>query len=142
MSVTIERDDAQRRVDPPPHVNNASVGASAPAPSPAAPARPAAPLPDRSIRIPLMKPMRAHDGERTELILREPTVGDIEQYGLPVTLDFKQGARPAFDPPKMTMMLAALGNVTEREIRAMDPRDWSTAAWSIAPFFVPDFKIL
>jgi hypothetical protein len=84
--------------------------------------------------------MHAHDGVRDVLILREPTVADIERFGIPMTLDFQAGAKPVFDTTKMTGLLAILGNCTEREIRSMNPRDYVSACWSLAPFFVPDFQ--
>jgi hypothetical protein len=86
--------------------------------------------------------MHAHDGVREVLSLREPTVLDIEQYGIPMSMEFGQGAKPVFDTSKMTGLLAKLGNCTEREIRSMDPRDYVSACWSLAPFFVPDFQIV
>jgi Phage tail assembly chaperone proteins, E, or 41 or 14 len=129
-SVTVER-DTERRVPRPAEPTAGANGGTAPAA--AAPHR---------IEIKLRRVMQAHDGERTVLILREPTVSDIERFGIPMSLEFSGTAKPVFDTTKMTGLLANLGNCTEREIRAMDPRDYVSACWSLAPFFVPDFQIV
>jgi hypothetical protein len=110
-----------------------------PAPEPPPPPAPTGPV---KIEVPLRRPIMAHDGERKVLVLREPTVLDIERFGLPVTLEFAGGAKPVFDPVRMTQMLALLANVTDREIRSLDPRDYTSACWAVAPFFVPDFRVL
>jgi Phage tail assembly chaperone proteins, E, or 41 or 14 len=128
---------------PPPTPPPAEAPPSAPYETPEEAPRVAPPRtgPPR-IEIRLRRPMQAHDGVREVLILREPTVLDIERFGIPMSMEFGQGAKPVFDTSKMTGLLAQLGNCTDREIRAMDPRDYVSACWSLAPFFVPDFQIV
>ena len=95
------------------------------------------------ISIKLRKAIKTHETEKLEtLVFREPTVIDIERCGDPVQLDFSKGWPPApvFDEKKMTMMMATLANVAPSSIHQMHPKDWITAAWSVAGFFIPDWE--
>lgn len=90
--------------------------------------------------ITLRKPVIANGEEVSELTFREPTAGDIERVGNPVLLDFMSGDTPkaTFDAKAMTQMMSQLAAVPPSAIRAMHPRDWNTAAWSLASFFMPE----
>ena len=90
--------------------------------------------------ITLRKPVTANGEEVNELTFREPTAGDIEMVGNPVVLDFFQGDTPkaTFDTKSMTQMMSRLATVPPSTIRQMHPRDWNTAAWSLASFFMPE----
>lgn len=137
-------DAPRRRVDTQGRQPAQAPAGQQPAAAPPQPA-PQPPLQEevKPIEIVLRRPIVAHDGERKSLVLREPTVRDIEKFGLPVSLDFSKGTpNPTFDPQRMTQMLAMLANVTPREIQALDPRDWTSCAWAVAPFFVPDFTLI
>jgi hypothetical protein len=89
--------------------------------------------------VTLRKPIMAHGDEISELKFREPTAGDIEKCGNPVNLDF-QGDSPkmTFDSKAMSAMMSLLAAVPPSTIRQMHPRDWNSAAWNLASFFMPD----
>lgn len=90
--------------------------------------------------INLRKSVIANGDEVNLLTFREPTAGDIETVGNPVNLDFFQGDTPkaTFDTKVMTKMMSQLAAVPPSTIRQMHPRDWNTAAWILAPFFMPE----
>ncbi len=90
--------------------------------------------------IKLRKPVIANGEEVTEITLREPTALDIERCGNPVNLDIFSGDVPklTFDAKAMTAMLALLATAPPSTVRMMHPKDWNTAAWSIANFFTPE----
>lgn len=108
--------------------------ASATAPETAKPAETQWP-----IKFPLRKAILSDGEPVNEVSLREPTAGDIERAGCPVNVDFGfDPPKVTFDEPKMAAMMATLASVPPSSIRAMNPKDWSTIAWSIAGFFLPD----
>lgn len=88
----------------------------------------------------LRKSVIANGDEVNELTFREPTGGDIERVGNPVTIDMLSGDTPkiTFDAKAMTQMMALLATVPPSTIRQMHPRDWNSAAWQLAHFFTPD----
>lgn len=90
--------------------------------------------------ITLRKPIIANGDEVNELTFREPTAADIEMVGNPVNLDFMSGDTPkaTFDTKSMTQMMSRLAAVPPSTIRQMHTRDWNTAAWSLASFFMPE----
>jgi len=91
------------------------------------------------IKLKLRKPILVEGEPKTEVSFREPTGGDIERCGNPVNMDFAgEVPKVTFDERKMTAMLAQLAAVPPSSIRSMHPKDWITAAWTIAGFFVPD----
>jgi hypothetical protein len=121
-------------------VNGADTVAQEPAPAAPPPERPSGP-----VIIDLHKPVRAHDDpKKMKLTLREPTVHDMQQVGVPWNLEFTSGRpQPVMaDPIRVTAMLARLANVAPTTIEEMDTRDWNTAAWAIAHFFLPDMRVL
>src|SRR4249919_3541346 len=89
---------------------------------------------------PLRKAVIAHGEEVKELRFREPTAGDIERCGNPVNIDFVGGDTPkmTFDAKAMSAMMSQLASVPPSTIKQMHPRDWNSAAWSLASFFMPD----
>jgi len=91
--------------------------------------------------IKLRKPIIANGDEVNELTFREPTAADIERVGNPVNVDMISGDTPklTFEAKSMTQMMALLATVPPSAIRQMHPRDWNTAAWSLASFFMPDW---
>lgn len=95
---------------------------------------------DGSVVITLRKPIIANGDEVKELKFREPTAADIERCGNPVLLDMLSSETPkmSFDTKSMTAMMAQLAAVPPSTIRQMHPRDWTTTAWSLAGFFMPD----
>ncbi len=90
--------------------------------------------------IKLRKMVIANGAETMELTFREPTGADIERIGNPVNIDMLSGETPkvTFDSKAMTMMMAVLAGVPPSTIRQLHPRDWNTAAWSLASFFIPE----
>ncbi len=90
--------------------------------------------------VALRKAVIANGDEVMELKFREPTGADIERIGNPVNIDMLSGETPkiTFDTKAMTQMMAMLAEVPPSTIRQMNPRDWNTAAWSLAAFFIPE----
>src|SRR5436190_21933363 len=90
--------------------------------------------------VALRKSVIANGDEVMSLSFREPTAGDIEACGNPVNIDVFSGENPkiTFDAKAMTAMLARLAMVPPSTIRNMPPRDWNTAAWNVASFFMPE----
>lgn len=92
------------------------------------------------ILLPLRKSVIAHGDEVKELKFREPTAGDIEKCGNPVNINFDGSETPkiSFDAKSMSAMMSLLASVPPSTIRQLHPRDWNSAAWSLASFFMPD----
>jgi Phage tail assembly chaperone proteins, E, or 41 or 14 len=90
--------------------------------------------------ISLRRPVSAHGDEIKELKFREPTAGDIEICGNPVNIDFVPGETPklSFNSKSMSAMMSTLASVPPSTIRQLHTRDWNTAAWNLASFFMPD----
>lgn len=90
--------------------------------------------------VSLRKPIIANGDEVNSLTFREPTAADIERVGNPVNIDMLSGDTPklSFDAKAMTAMMSVLAAVPPSTIRQMHPRDWNSAAWTLASFFMPD----
>lgn len=89
--------------------------------------------------ISLRKPVIANGEQTTTLSFREPTGADIEAVGNPVNMDFTHDPpKVSFDSRAMTQMMARLALVPPSTIKSMHTRDWNTAAWNLAGFFMPD----
>jgi hypothetical protein len=87
----------------------------------------------------LHKPTRdANNQPTSELKFREPTGGDIIRYGNPVWLDNSYEVK--IDERKMSMMMSVLAGIHFPFIEALDPRDWSSCAYRLRPFFVPSME--
>ena len=88
----------------------------------------------------LRKPIQAHGETLSEITFREPTGADIEIVGMPVNIDFSiEPFRIEFDSRRMSAMMVQLAAVPPSTIRTMHPSDWSTCAWGIANFFLPNW---
>jgi|SRR4029077_930455 hypothetical protein len=92
------------------------------------------------IVVSLRKPVIAHGEEVKELRFREPTAGDIERCGNPVNIEFNEDGKPkmTFNEKAMSAMMSQLATVPTSTIKMMNTRDWNTAAWNLASFFMPD----
>lgn len=91
------------------------------------------------LTVGLRKPVIANGEETSELKFREPTAADIERHGNPVLLDMAADPpKISFDAKSMTQMMASLATVPPSTIRQMHPKDWNSAAWQLAGFFLPD----
>ncbi len=88
----------------------------------------------------LRKPIQASGEELTQLKFREPTAADIEACGNPIIMDVIGHETPkiVFDTKVMTSMMARLAAVPPSSIRQLHSKDWNSAAWVLANFFVPD----
>ena len=87
----------------------------------------------------LRKLVIANGESTTELIFREPTGGDIERIGNPITVGiYENQPKLHFEAQTMTLMMAHLAGVPPSTIRAMHPKDWENGAWKLANFFMPD----
>lgn len=93
-----------------------------------------------TIVVTLRKAVIAHGEEIKELRFREPTAGDIETCGNPVNIDFLSGPSPkmTFNEKAMSAMMSTLAAVPPSTIKNLHTRDWNTAAWNLASFFMPD----
>ena len=92
-----------------------------------------------AITVKLRKPVMLKDEEVNEILLREPTAGDIIRNGNPVNFDgFSEQYAITFDEAKVVKMLVALSNGLPRAtFERMQPNDFMDCCWAIAPFFVP-----
>lgn len=88
------------------------------------------------IVIKLRNKIVANGDEVDMLTFREPTAADIERVGNPVNID--SDYKVTFDSKMMTQMMSTLAAVPPSTIRQMKSKDWNTAAWSLASFFIPD----
>ena len=88
------------------------------------------------IVIKLRNKIIANGEEVDEITFREPTAADIERVGNPVNIDPEY--KVTFDSKAMTQMMSILAAVPPSTIRQMKTKDWNTAAWSLASFFLPD----
>jgi hypothetical protein len=87
----------------------------------------------------LRKEVIAHGETVMEIRFREPTAGDIERIGNPITVAlYENNPKMHFEAQTMTMMMAHLASVPPSTIRQMHPRDWNNGAWKLANFFMPD----
>ena len=103
---------------------------------PAAPAAPIEPPDVWPIRITLRKPIvdPSKPEPITELVLRQPTGGDINRCGNPTRMG---PSGFTIDESKMHLMIGALAGVLTPILDQMDARDWNTVAWRLFRFFVP-----
>jgi hypothetical protein len=108
----------------------------------AAPAPAEAPKIIWPIKVPLRKPVQAHGDMLNEMTFREPSGADIEAAGFPLTFDFNtEPPTPSLNEKKMAAMMSRLAAVPPSTIKALDYKDWSTCAWSLAGFFMPDIAM-
>ena len=90
-------------------------------------------------RLPLRKKVIANGEEVDTLTFREPTGGDIEKFGNPVTITlYENNPKMHFDGQVMTLIMAHLAVVPPSTIRSLHPKDWNNGAWKLANFFMPD----
>jgi len=91
------------------------------------------------IVVVLRKPVMIGDEEIKQLTFREPTAADIERCGNPVNIDFfGETPKMSFDAKSMSAMMSALSGVAPPIIKRLNTRDWNSAAWGLASFFLPD----
>ena len=93
---------------------------------------------DGSVTVALRSPIPVFADKVSTIKFRKPTGGDIIRVGNPVVFD------PISDPPKithdekkMTVMMARLAGVPISSLDFLDPRDWTSCAWALSPFFMP-----
>ena len=85
----------------------------------------------------LHKPIRGNQNEEiTQLSFREPTGGDINRCGNPCRINFEGDV--VIDEKKMSLIMANLSGVLSPLLDRMDPRDWSSCAYRLRGFFLPD----
>ena len=90
-------------------------------------------------KLTLRKEVIANGDPVMELVFREPTGGDIERVGNPLTVGmYEANPKIHFDTAVMTQMMAHLAGVPPSTIRSFHPRDWENGAWMLAHFFMPD----
>ena len=93
-------------------------------------------------KLVLRKSIVAHGDSVTEITFREPTAGDIERVGNPITVGiYENQPKMHFEAQTMTLMMAHLAGVPPSTIRQMHPKDWENGAWKLANFFMPDLYL-
>lgn len=90
---------------------------------------------DGKIKLRLRKKVQAHGDMVDHLLFKEPTGGDIERIGNPVSLG---GGNLSFDSAAMSAMMSHLAGVPTSTIRLLHSKDWTNGAYAIWGFFVPD----
>ena len=90
------------------------------------------------ITIELLKPVQAHGEVLKKIKFREPTGGDMMQFGdrWPCVVDWKDGSF-APNPAVMLTVMSVLAAVPPSTIKQMSGKDFSTCAWALQSFFVP-----
>lgn len=80
------------------------------------------------------------DGESSETLeFREPTAKDVMTHGMPVNVVFTNDVpRVEFETQKMAAMIGELAGIPPSSVEKLHPKDFTTIAWQIAGFFVPD----
>ena len=85
----------------------------------------------------LHKPIRNNTNEMVkELILREPTGGDINRCGNPCRINLDGDV--IIDEKKMSLIMANLSGILSPLLDTMDPRDWNSCAYRLRGFFLPE----
>jgi hypothetical protein len=86
----------------------------------------------------LSRPIEAHGERLGKLTWREPTGGDIERAGVPITMDFF-GEKPSltFNEKKMSAMISTLCQIPPSAVRQLTAGDWNAIAWKLVRFFMP-----
>ena|SRR5215475_14363809 len=99
---------------------------------------PPAPIEQWPIVVRLLhKSIRGNNHEEiTELKFREPTGGDINRCGNPCRINFEGDV--IIDEKKMSLIMANLSGVLSPLLEKMDPRDWTSCAYRLRGFFLPD----
>lgn len=82
-------------------------------------------LPD-SITVPLSKPIEAHGETITEITLRAPTIGDMEDLGI--------GAAGIKSFKELVAVVAELGAVPPSSVRKLEMRDVAPLNEALASF--------
>lgn len=77
-----------------------------------------------------------HHPEITELSLRHPTAGDINYCGSPITMG--PSGMFGIEERKMSAMIGRLSGILTPVLDKMDSRDWSTIAYRLFRFFLPN----
>jgi hypothetical protein len=75
------------------------------------------------VKVALSRPIKVGDDELSELLLREPTAGDLE------ATDGADG-----DVAKSILLIAKLADVPPSSIRSLRAKDLQTVSEAIAPF--------
>jgi hypothetical protein len=99
--------------------------------------------PEWPLRIKLAKPIPNVDNladPLTELVLREPTAADIAACGNPMR--YVAGVEPDYNVPAMNAMIARLSTQAPSVIGKLNPRDWNSLAFALAPNFLPRWEAL
>jgi hypothetical protein len=90
-------------------------------------------------KLKLRKPVIANGESVLEIVFREPSGGDIERIGNPLTVGmYENNPKIHFESQTMTLMMAHLAGVPPSTIRGLHPKDWNNGAWMLANFFMPD----
>ncbi|MBZ0217887.1 MAG: phage tail assembly protein [Fimbriimonadaceae bacterium] len=90
----------------------------------------------------LTKPIEGHDGKITKLALREPTGGDIMNYGFPYNVQppLAEGDRPTFElNEKIALKIGvAICDADEGVISQMNPGDLFNLMWKVVEMTSPN----
>jgi len=93
---------------------------------------------DDPLAYPLSKPIQAHGDMISILRWREPTGGDIEKAGNPISIEVVPDTgryKVAFDEKKMAAMIAQLASIPPSSVRSLRASDWTAIATKVFRFF-------
>jgi hypothetical protein len=99
--------------------------------------------PSTDVVIELKKPIMANGEMVKKLTFREPTGGDMVQIGekWPVNIDWQTGVVTP-NPENMAGVMSVLAAVPPSTIKSLKGKDFSTCAFALMGFFVPDAQAM
>jgi hypothetical protein len=92
------------------------------------------------LKFKLSKPIMANGEMIAEINFREPTGGDIERCGVPVTFRYlmeDQSVEVKTDGRAMTQMMSQLAGIPPSSIKLLSAQDWISLSWGLQRFFQP-----
>lgn len=92
------------------------------------------------ISVPLSKPIKAHDEEISEIVMREPTPDDVMELGYPFIVVFTESESTGieFRPKVVARYIQRLAQVPASTVKAMTLADLSACQAAVQGFFGAD----
>ena len=88
------------------------------------------------VTVPLSKPVKAHGEDVTELVLREPTVSDTLDLGMPFAIDASgESSEIVFRTSVIARYAVRLANVPMGAIKSLAMDDWLAVQGAVQGFF-------
>lgn len=87
------------------------------------------------VRIPLSVPIKAHDKEITELVLRKPLPAEARAVGV---LPYRIGEAnmPEINVPASCQYISKCAGIPPSSVDQLDIADLNDACWAVAGFFL------